>query len=754
MSRAKLKNNLNPKNLPPQSPLTKTDPFGYWYFLELFALLWAGINIYYYYQSFPIVSQVFYSFYTSLKLIPEFGTALFYGFNLLLWLGICAGALFLGDCALSRLKLVWNSSLEMLVFSFAAGLGFLAMVVLAMAAAHLFYKAAFVALWLLGVSGFIYRMSNPLSRVQYINAANECKRLFWGQGNSWAQRAALAIFLLIGLYMACVPDLFYDALVYHLGVPNLYLQEHGLVRIPGATSRFPMLWQILYAFGLSLTDEILPKMLHQTTGFLILLAGAAFANRFNVLQSGLRLLPALLFLSVPMVQMNIWTGGVDAGGCLFAFLALYALCNWVSLKEDETSAKHWLALSGIMAGFAYGSKYQGGIVAVALLLTMWGALLLDKQKDWKIYFKWGALFGVVVLVTVLPWLIKNLWDTGNPVFPFLSSLFNRMHWQNYNIMPDQMEGLLGENRRFSASGLKEVLELPWILTFKNNSSLSYPGPLLLAFLPFNLLALRYLKKRWFQALLIFITLYFAFSMKSTHLTRYHLQGYAPLCLFMSIGLSVIYERRNIFFTGAVSTVLFLGALSNFQTGLFIISNSYRPWDVWTGSESRADYRSYTHPGLNPYPSNQMFRWMEKNLGKNTRTLMLGESKNFDLHLPYLYTDVHDRNPLIRWSESAKDGEELYGLFKAAGVTHLFMNFDEARRTYGYKMIKWQDHSLAVFNDFWQNHVREVHRDRIPEKFFNSQSVLLLYEIIDIQTAKQNQGPPTNAIAVLESAPKS
>ena len=207
--------------------------------------------------------------------------------------------------------------------------------------------------------------------------------------------------------------------------------------------------------------------------------------------------------------------------------------------------------------------------------------------------------------------------------------------------------------------------------------------------------------------------------------------------------------------GILAVTLALVSIGNLQAALFIIQNSYFPWDVLSGKETRETYRMYTHPGLNPYPSNVMYRWMEKNISPKTRTLMIGESKTFDLKLPYLYTDVHGQNLLIRWSEESNSPEELLKKFQDAGVTHVLINFQEARRTYGYKMLKWNEKSLNNFDAFWNLYSREIHRVMIPERFFRSESPVLLYEISSqkIDRSKDKTLFFTNPLTILEKMNK-
>lgn len=734
-------------NLSQGSPALK--PF--WNALEWIGLGWACFVIYKVLQTTPLYISVFESVLPSQTFFPALSVILSYIWGTFLWCGILSVCFIAGFYSLRLLNLRWHSSLENFIFSLAAGYGIVSLLLLFIAALHLLYPKLLIGIWILGVVGLVCFCMQEERRVFFKEIFQQMFEMICGNRTPFLFRLFLWIFLALSFVMAFVPELFYDALVYHLGIPNLYLQEHGLVRIPGATSRFPLLWQTLYSFGLALFDEMIPKLLHWSSGVLIVLGCGTLARRFNLLPQ-VGLLSGLFFISVPMVQMNIWTSGIDVGSCLFAFFSLYPICAWFSENEDSIGRGNgWIILSALMSGFAFGSKYQGGIMVLSVLLIFLSFRLVQDFKNLKVTVQQFLLFVAVATLTILPWLLKNFWDTGNPLFPFLTPLFKQLKLQKIYLDSEQWTSFIAENRRFITASWTEFWKLPWLLTFKdrNQSSLSFPGPLFLTFLCLSLLVLQQFQKNWFRILLGFLLLFFIFSVGSTHLTRYHLQGYPMLCFFYALGFTLCWEKKNLIFRIGLTILLVLILLENLQTAIFIIQNSYKPWEVLSGQESRQSYRSYTHPGLNPYPSNAMFRWMEKNLSRKTRTLFLGESKNFDLQLPYLYTDVHGKNPLLTWASQSASPEDLFKKFQEAGITHLLINFTEARRTYGYKMIQWQQPWLENFKIFWDTHVRELHREKIPERFFPSDSVVLLYEVVSEEAAKSKGAPTPNPLVLLE-----
>ncbi|OGR86508.1 MAG: hypothetical protein A3A86_04020 [Elusimicrobia bacterium RIFCSPLOWO2_01_FULL_60_11] len=719
------------------------------------ALAWACFVAYKYLHANPLYMKVFESVWPIPAFVPTFSALGTYALGSGLFLGMAAGAFVLGRFALGFLRVSWACALEEAVLSVSAGYGLLGLLMLLLTSLHLIFPSFLFGVWVAGVAAFVFGILRRSGFKECLSEAGKQARSFLFIENPLILRVFLWIFLAMSLMMTFVPDLFYDALVYHLAVPNLFLQENGLARVQGVLSKSPMIWHMLYLYGLGLSDEILPKLIHWSTGLLIILGMGTLSKRSGLPRAGM---PAgLFFISIPMVQMNIWTCGVDIGGCLYAFLALYAVLAYLQAQDApavaegrESPERGWVAVSALFSGFAYGSKYQGGMIGISasLIFVLYFALY---ARDARRFLRTALPFTAVLILAVLPWLAKNVWDTGNPVFPFLTDLFERWGTQTYHADPEQLKNFIAENRRFLTDSWPQHLRLPWLLTFSdsNQSSLSFPGPLLLAFLPFCLLVYPKFRQKWMQAAGVFILAFFTFSFVSTHLTRYHLMGYPILCFVYAAGFTVLLENKNALMKILSVALLSVMLLGNLQVGLLVIENSYRPWDVWVGNETREAYRMYTHPGLNPNPSNSIFRWMEKNLPKKSRILIIGESKAFDLKLPYVYSDVFGRNAIVTWTEESRSPEELHAKIQAAGVTHIFINFEEARRTYGYKMLKWQGDNLKKFEEFWNVHVRPVHQERAPERLYQGGSILLLYEILDKDAARAIGAPTQNPLTALD-----
>ncbi|OGS52785.1 MAG: hypothetical protein A3J79_03910 [Elusimicrobia bacterium RIFOXYB2_FULL_62_6] len=108
---------------------------------------------------------------------------------------------------------------------------------------------------------------------------------------------------------------------------------------------------------------------------------------------------------------------------------------------------------------------------------------------------------------------------------------------------------------------------------------------------------------------------------------------------------------------------------------------------------------------------------------------------------FVVSSVFDKTPAVEYAAASKDGDEMYARMKADGLTHLLLNVAEAVKLgKGYRMFYFDDRSLAVFNRFWADHVKEVFSDSETQggQVFNRTAV---YELVPARDPKEP--PPYN-----------
>lgn len=221
------------------------------------------------------------------------------------------------------------------------------------------------------------------------------------------------------------PEVRGDSIIYHISAAKLFAIHNRMVEIPTSILTYiPQAQQTLYACCLSADSETLARLMHWFAGVLLAAGTYETARRVLNLSSGLSTTAAMMFLLFPIWTYLASSTYVDLPTGLWILASLYILL----LRPNTMERADWkaVALAGILAGAAIGTKYTAGIVGYIPLLCV----LVVQQKHrlsaghdtlstsvWKI-----VLFAGIGIAVFSPWLIRNWIWTGNPVCPVMMSL--------------------------------------------------------------------------------------------------------------------------------------------------------------------------------------------------------------------------------------------------------------------------------------------------------------------------------------------
>ncbi len=649
-----------------------------------------------------------FSLFPPVPVVADYATGLFWAVCLLL------SALFVGRLVLSRIFKNPASSLEIIVLSAGLGYGLLSYLTLGLAALGFLDRWIFKVGVILMALGCVISFLRPAEKPLLASAWKEQNEILFSTGVRFYLSFLLGFIFLTDFVMAFVPELFYDALVYHLGVPNFYLSAGKLAPLDVMHSKFPFTVQMIYLIGLALKDEMVTKLTHFFTLALISGGMLAFGIRYKKTLWGL--VGALIFAATPTVQLNVISSGVDVAGSLFAFLGAYALL--ISFESGENSRK-LLALSGLFVGFALGSKYTAAPVAATLGTVFVVRSFLQKKPIVEI-LKDAFTLGGIAAVVVAPWLIKDWMETGNPIFPFLSDFFG-----GTRIAPWRYDMLRGENYGVALNSVKDFLVVYWKLAITERSSLSFQGPLLLGLLPFCVYGLLKERTSSTKTLLWMSGLFLLGALFMTRLTRYWMPGLTFATLGLSLGVAVLLEEKSYFKKTIILFLVSLGILYQMSWVYFIIHSSYEPQNVLLGRVSRDSYISTYHPGMNPNPSIVMYRYMETVFGKEDKVLLVGEEQAFPIRVKHSYSGVFDKGTMVKAADTSQSPEEMHQKLVDAGFTHLMVNLYESHRLGGYGIYDFTPAGFAVFCGFWEDYLEMQHMEQAPLVQGYTNPILLL-----------------------------
>jgi len=236
----------------------------------------------------------------------------------------------------------------------------------------------------------------------------------------------------IALVKSLAPPIGFDALVYHLVLPKIYLAQGHIGHVADNTfSGYPQL----------------PHML-------ITWAGAMGAQRGALVGWGMGLLAVIGLLGhlgarldarptwVPVAALlcgsslagALASAYVDWPSVLMGWGMLLFLDLWAEKRKPQLA--FW---AGVFAGLAFGTKYSAGLLAPLGLL----AIIWIGGRDWRVAWRFAA----AAFIVAAPWLLRNALATGNPFYPVLLpgggiDAFRLNYYQGFAKQGDWMDALL------------------------------------------------------------------------------------------------------------------------------------------------------------------------------------------------------------------------------------------------------------------------------------------------------------------------
>lgn len=218
--------------------------------------------------------------------------------------------------------------------------------------------------------------------------------------------------LFLAFLITLTPPWDYDSLMYHLQGPRIFLEIEKIVPYPENWFTFyPSTWEMIYMLGLGLGFDVFAKLIHFATLLLLIFSTFVFGKR--LLSKRIGLIASAILVGNHM--MIIWGtfAYTDLAWSVFQFTAVAVLLLGIKEKNDK-----YIILSGILQGFALGSKYLAfsGLLVLNLYLVM--VMLKNLKEIFKIKkaIKSNFMFSCAALLIASPWYLKNLLWTGNPAY--------------------------------------------------------------------------------------------------------------------------------------------------------------------------------------------------------------------------------------------------------------------------------------------------------------------------------------------------
>ncbi|MEZ6138460.1 MAG: hypothetical protein R3C53_26560 [Pirellulaceae bacterium] len=491
------------------------------------------------------------------------------------------------------------------------------------------------------------------------------------------------------LLASLMPAWEFDVVEYHLAAPKEFAQAGSVSFVPhNVYANMPLGVEMHSLACMTLAGGkeawwwggLIGKLI---TGCFTLLAAALLggfvARRFG---SWFGWAAAGMWLSVPGIAMVTGAGLIDAA--LGAYMLAMAVVvdrlfaqggNSVRAIEWSAQRLQGILLGSLLAGAAAACKYTGFVFAVVPWLGVCGWLVLfDLPATRRIAWTTRGMTAVALGLglTCLPWLVKNTYHTGNPVYPLAASLLGGRdldsdriaQWQTAHRVPSPAETL-------SPYGWTAILQSGKQLWL--SSTFLSPTLIPLAFCGAIIALLGWSNSpptwRWSclgLALWMLAVWWFA-----THrIDRFWLPIVPFYALFAAVALAWIARTAS----------LTLASL------LVLLSIGYGALNVLSGvvgdqrflvslAELRVDAGDAELPGrMSPTTL-----WINQHLDPSaSKLLLIGEARAFDFEPPIIWSTCFDDNP-AELLLAGRLAEERLRVLRQAGITHIMVHWPELQR---------------------------------------------------------------------------
>ncbi|MDP3940701.1 MAG: glycosyltransferase family 39 protein [bacterium] len=222
----------------------------------------------------------------------------------------------------------------------------------------------------------------------------------------------------VNLAGALGPEVAFDSLWYHLVLPKLYLLSNTMTFVPGGLlyySAMPKLGELMYTGGLSFGSEVFPKLISWGAGLLVV--GVIYKIARMYINREYSLLACVIFYANLVVGWESSSAYVDLLVAFFVSLSMYCFFSFLKNKQ-----KMFFFFSAVFVGLSISTKLLslGTLLLFVLSIVFFFRL---RKSDYMITKRDTLSFILLSLLLPLPWFLFSLMHTGNPVYPFFTSMY-------------------------------------------------------------------------------------------------------------------------------------------------------------------------------------------------------------------------------------------------------------------------------------------------------------------------------------------
>lgn len=485
--------------------------------------------------------------------------------------------------------------------------------------------------------------------------------------------------LMLLFWSALTPVTFFDALVYHLGLPYQYIAQGKMSILPHHLySSFPPFDQVLNLLFIVLEKEIGIKFFSIILYLYLIAVLLDLVSSFEEgEQNGRQALMAVILLICPAASILIHVTTSDLLVTLFFSSGLAAL-----LREGPSLRKRQLFFASLLVSFSAWTK-SNVLLYVALLPFLWIGIWKRQLSfpHWKA-LGWFYLFFALLLT---PLWIRNLQAFRDPLYPTLADKVDARYWT-----PDQGDALKKDSFKGRKSSSADIFLTPWKITFHPQSfgSASEIGILYLL----SLLIFPFAKKIkrihpvLFYSLICYLAWLFVFG---------NFRQFFPVFLFLNLICYVSLRRLGSISGKLSAAVLLFCAIFNSRFLLPVYRN-YFP--VIKPSKTQSEY---LHGRVSYFAVAER---LNRKAG-DISAILLGETRMAYFRKKLVGGTAYNQSPFLILLAQSKDAGDLSDRLKKQGIHFVIFNPKEfSRLASKYRLWKVTEPQQNVLQDFLREHV--------------------------------------------------
>jgi len=453
------------------------------------------------------------------------------------------------------------------------------------------------------------------------------------------------------------PRVSWDANVYHLTVPRLYLEQGGFLRIPfNVYSNWPLNTELLFAMAMVFRSYILAKLVH--FGFGCLCSLLVYQVVREEAGSWAGWCAVVLLLMNPIVLLEMRVAYVDLASALYLTLGFVVVHQWLDRRD---SGMRWLLVGGVFAGLAAGTKLTGIVGALSLSMLLM-VVLLRRSASLSELVKPIASLMIPSVVLLLPWLIKTWVFTGNPVYPFLFSQFGGPEWS-----PELQRQLTDWQRSIGMGrSLSDYLLLPVRVILDGGRGYArFDGEisrLWIAILPLSMWMAR--DRPIVSRAVLTSATYFAFWALSSQQIRFLIPILPLLAIAGAVSIHCAMDR--VWSPRARHSILWL------CTFVLVVSLGWSGWSF--GVRSVGMLKDYAHHDLaiEDLAQDPIYQFINQNLPADARIMMLNTNHGFFCRRDFIADSFFEASQIAELLRRAESGPGIATTLRGMGITHLLI----------------------------------------------------------------------------------